>query len=78
MDFYSGSWWKKKVNIYKERVFCAADDLTLKNEFEPEPKMGNDCPRDAGVGNEYVAQKTKRGWRTRGYAIFSDLSEKNR
>ena len=29
----------------------AADDLTLKNEFEREPKTGNDCPHDAEMRN---------------------------
>ena len=57
-------------------MFCAADDLTLKNEFEPEPKTGSDCPRNAGVGEESGAQRTKSGWRTGGYAIFTDFSEK--
>ena len=51
------------MDICIEKGFCAADYLTLKNEFEPEPKTGNDCPRSAGVRNESVAQKTKRGRR---------------
>ena len=62
-------------------MFCAADDLTLKNEFEPEPKTGNDCPRNAGVGKESVAQKTKSGWRTGGvrnfYRLFRKKTVKN-
>ena len=34
-----------------EWVMRAADDLTLKNEFEPEPKTGSDCPHDAEARN---------------------------
>ena len=59
-------------------MFCAADDLTLKNEFEPEPKTGSDCPRNAGVGKESGAQKTKRGWRTGGTQFLPTFPEKNR
>ena len=54
----------------------AADDLELKNEFEPEPKTGNDCPHNAETRNVLRPQKVWRVRRTRGYAIFSDLSEK--
>ena len=35
----------------REWVLRAADDLTLKNEFEREPKTGNDCPHYAEVRN---------------------------
>ena len=43
----------------------ASDDLTLKNEFEPEPKTGNDCPQDAEARtvetSDGVAGRENRG-----------------
>ena len=78
MNFYSGKWWRMRADICNEREFCAADNLTLKNEFEPEPKTGNDSPRNAGLRNESVAQKTKREWRTGGDAVLPTFPKKNR
>ena len=49
--FVWGNGGDGKYLYTREWVIRAADDLTLKNEFEREPKTGNDCPHYAEVRN---------------------------
>ena len=61
MDFYSGNWWGVRVDLYKEGVFCAADDLTLKNEFEPEPNDGQGLSALRGSEKRVRSSEDSRG-----------------
>ena len=76
MIFYSGDWERKRVDVYNEKGFCAADDLTLKNEFEPEPKHGQGLSALRGSEKRERSSEDSRGVENKGVCSFTDLSEK--